>query len=148
VAERMGRPGDRTAPGHQAADRLERERASASTPLISPYALLGAKTMQSIRVVGNLGVGILADPTVGNRQNDCPHLRRVAGPCVDATGRSSSASSTGACRHGRQRVSRRHETRGLLKLGARYTRGTVRLDAGVAVGLTDAWIPPSASPEA
>src|SRR5215207_8789830 len=33
-------------------------------------SLLGAKTVQSIRVVGNLGVGILADPTVGNRQND------------------------------------------------------------------------------
>jgi len=28
------------------------------------------------------------------------------------------------------------ETRGLLKFGGRYTRGTVRLDAAVAVGLT------------
>ena len=33
-------------------------------------SLLGAKTVQSIRVVGNLGVAILADPTSGNRQND------------------------------------------------------------------------------
>ena len=33
-------------------------------------SLLGAKTVQSIRVVGNLGVGILADPTNGHRQND------------------------------------------------------------------------------
>src|SRR5262245_51887952 len=32
--------------------------------------LLGAKTIQSVRVVLNLGAGILADPTVGNRQND------------------------------------------------------------------------------
>src|SRR5258705_6014345 len=33
-------------------------------------SLLGAKTVQSIRVVGNFGFGILADPTNGNRQND------------------------------------------------------------------------------
>src|SRR5579864_588512 len=33
-------------------------------------ALLGGKTVQSIRVVANLGVGILGDPTDGNRQND------------------------------------------------------------------------------
>ena len=33
-------------------------------------SLLGAKTVQSIRVVGNVGFGILADPTIGNRQND------------------------------------------------------------------------------
>src|SRR5205814_2147791 len=33
-------------------------------------SLLSAKTVQSIRVVGNFGVGILADPTVGHRQND------------------------------------------------------------------------------
>ena len=32
--------------------------------------ILGAKTVQSIRVVGNIGVGILGDPTNGNRQND------------------------------------------------------------------------------
>src|SRR3954469_18383773 len=33
-------------------------------------SLLGAKTTQSIRVVGNVGLGILADPTLGNHQND------------------------------------------------------------------------------
>ncbi len=33
-------------------------------------SLLAAKTVQSIRVVGNVGFGILADPTVGDRQND------------------------------------------------------------------------------
>jgi hypothetical protein len=32
--------------------------------------LLGAKTVRSIRIVGNGGVGILSDPTAGNRQND------------------------------------------------------------------------------
>ena len=33
-------------------------------------SLLGAKTVQSVRIVGNLGFGILADPTQGDRQND------------------------------------------------------------------------------
>src|SRR5262249_39993898 len=33
-------------------------------------SLLGAKTVQSVRVVVNLGGAILADPTSGNRQND------------------------------------------------------------------------------
>ena len=29
-----------------------------------------AKTVQSVRVVGNVGFGILGDPTEGDRQND------------------------------------------------------------------------------
>ena len=33
-------------------------------------SVLGAKTVQSVRVVGNVGVAVLPDPTVGNRQND------------------------------------------------------------------------------
>src|SRR5437870_5746898 len=33
-------------------------------------SVLGAKTVQSVRVVGNLGFAVLADPTNGNRQND------------------------------------------------------------------------------
>ena len=34
-------------------------------------SLLGAKTVQSIRVVGNLGVGILADPTSDIGRTTC-----------------------------------------------------------------------------
>ena len=34
------------------------------------FSGLVAKTVQSVRVVGNVGLGILSDPTVGNRQND------------------------------------------------------------------------------
>src|SRR5581483_5683409 len=32
--------------------------------------VLGAKTVESVRVVGNIGAGILSDPTNGHRQND------------------------------------------------------------------------------
>jgi len=97
--------------------------------------LLGAKTVQSIRVVGNFGVGILADPTVGNRQNDvidygvsfARAVTQEAELVGELNGRASTRSGTpfpGT------------ESRGILKLGGRYTRGSVRLDAGVFLGLT------------
>jgi len=97
--------------------------------------LLGAKTVQSIRVVGNFGVGILADPTVGDRQNDvidygvsfARAITQGAELVGELNGRASVRSGTpfpGT------------ESRGILKLGGRYTRGSVRLDAGVSLGLT------------
>ena len=36
----------------------------------STFRSSSRKTVRSIRIVGNLGVGILSDPTVGNHQND------------------------------------------------------------------------------
>ncbi len=98
-------------------------------------SLLGAKTVQSVRVVGNVGFGILADPIVGNRQNDvltyglsfARALTQQAEVVGELNGRVSTRSGDpfpGT------------ESRGLLKVGGRYTRGTVRLDAGVFVGLT------------
>jgi len=38
-------------------------------------SILVGKTMQSVRVVGNIGLGILSDPTRGDRQNDLVCLR-------------------------------------------------------------------------
>jgi Putative MetA-pathway of phenol degradation len=34
------------------------------------FGFAAAKTVESVRIVGNLGVGILGDPTRGDRQND------------------------------------------------------------------------------
>jgi hypothetical protein len=97
--------------------------------------LLGAKTVQSIRVVGNFGLGILGDPTVGHRQNDV-----IAYGLSFARAVTQEAELVGELNG---RVSTRGgdpfpgtENRGLLKLGGRYTRGAVRLDAGVFFGLT------------
>jgi len=98
-------------------------------------SLLGAKTVQSIRVVGNLGVGILADPTDGNRQNDvltyglsfARAITQQTEVVGEVNGRASTRSSgplPGT------------ESRGILKLGGRYTRGPIRFDAGVFLGLT------------
>ena len=98
-------------------------------------SLLGAKTVRSIRVVGNLGVGILADPTVGNRQNDVltygVSLARAMTQQAELVGEINGRVST---RTGGPFPGT--ESRGLLRLGGRYTRGTVRLDAGVALALT------------
>jgi len=98
-------------------------------------SLLGAKTVQSIRVVGNFGVGILADPTVGNRQNDVItyglSFARAVTQETELVGELNGRIST---RSGDAFPGT--ESRGLLKLGGRYTRGLVRLDAGVYFGLT------------
>ena len=97
--------------------------------------LLGAKTVQSVRVVANVGVGILGDPTTANRQND------VLTYGLSAARATTQAAEIVAEINGR--VSTRAgvappgtETRGTLKVGARYTRGPVRVDAGVFFGLT------------
>ena len=97
-------------------------------------SLLGAKTVQSIRVVGNLGVGILADPINGHEQNDV--LAYGASVARAVTDQSEVVAEVNG------RVSTRDdpfpgtETRGLLNLGARYTRGPIRFDASLFFGLT------------
>jgi hypothetical protein len=98
-------------------------------------SLLGAKTVQSIRVVGNVGFGILSDPIQGNRQNDvllygasfARAMTQQAEIVGELNGRWSTRSSE---------AFPGTETRGLLKLGGRFTQGSVRFDAGVFFGLT------------
>lgn len=97
-------------------------------------SLLVAKTVQSIRVVGNVGMGILGDPTNGHRQNDvlaygisfARAMTQQTEIVGELNGRVSTRSGT---------AFPGTETRGLLRLGARYTRGPVRFDAGAFVGL-------------
>jgi hypothetical protein len=97
--------------------------------------LLGAKTVQSIRLVGNIGVGILADPTVAIRQNDVllygVSLARAMTPRVEFVGELNGRLST---RRGEAFPGT--ESRGLLKLGGRFTHGPVRFDGGLFFGLT------------
>ncbi len=96
--------------------------------------LLLAKTVQSIRVVGNIGAGILTNPTSGVGQNDvflyglsfARAITQAAELVGELNGRVSTRSSAFAGT----------ESRGLLKIGGRYTRGPVRFDAGAFFGLT------------
>lgn len=97
-------------------------------------SLLGAKTVQSVRVVGNLGVGILGDPTDGERQNDVLtyglSFARAMTQQTEIVGEINGRLST---RSGEPFPGT--ESRGLLKLGGRYTQGPVRFDAGIFFGL-------------
>jgi hypothetical protein len=97
--------------------------------------LLGAKTVQSIRIVGNFGFGILADPTIGNRQNDVlvyglsfaramTQQAEIVGEVVGRISTRSGDPFPGT------------ESRGLVKIGGRYTVSSVRFDAAAYVGLT------------
>ena len=97
-------------------------------------SLLIAKTVQSIRVVGNLGAGILTNPTSGVGQNDVflysLSFARAVTQEAELVGELSGRIST------RESAFPGTESRGILKLGGRYTRGSIRFDAGVFLGLT------------
>ena len=99
---------------------------------------LFGKTVQSIRFVGNAGLGILADPTRRDAPERCVHLRRVGRPGGQAGARNrrrgQRPASTPAVASRRSAPS----TRGAFRFGGRFTAHTVRVDAGVIIGLTSA----------
>jgi hypothetical protein len=97
-------------------------------------SLLGAKTIQSLRVVGNLGVGVLSDPTDGTAQNDV--LTYGASVARALTDRSEMVAELNGRFSSRPNPFPGTESRGLLNFGGRYTRGPIRFDAGLYFGLT------------
>jgi hypothetical protein len=97
-------------------------------------SLLGAKTIESIRVVGNIGTGILADPLAGHEQNDV--LTYGASVARAVTDQSEVVAEVVGRVSVRKQAFPGTETRGLLNVGARYTRGPIRFDAAVFFGLT------------
>lgn len=98
--------------------------------------LLFAKTVQSVRVVGNAGVAILGDSTSGvPEQNDIATF----GLSV-ARAMTSAAELVGEI-NGRLNVAVDDpdpgaENRAVVRLGGRYTRGPVRVDGAVLLGMT------------
>lgn len=99
-------------------------------------SLLVAKTVQSIRVVGNGGVAILGDPTSAvPEQNDL----MTFGVSV-ARAMTTAAEIVGEI-NGRLNLANDDpdpgaENRATIRLGGRYTRGSVRVDAAVLFGMT------------
>ena len=97
-------------------------------------ALVG-KTIQSVRVVGNLGLGILGDPTRGDRQNDVltygASFARAVQEGVEVVGEINGRLDT---RQGDPPPGT--ESRAAMRVGGRITRGTVRLDGGIILGMT------------
>jgi hypothetical protein len=97
-------------------------------------ALLG-KTVQSVRVVGNFGLGILSDPVEGDRQNDVItyglSVARALKQGTEFVGEINGRMNTRD-----ERVPPGTESRSMLRVGLRYTRATVRVDGGLMFGLT------------
>jgi hypothetical protein len=98
-------------------------------------SLLIAKTVQSVRLVGNIGLGILGDPTRGDRQNDVLTYGLSFARAISQNGE-----IVGEV-NGRK-VTRRGtpppgtESRSTLRFGARYTIGAWRADAALLFGIT------------
>ena len=99
-------------------------------------SVLGAKTIERVRVVGNLGLGILGDPTRGDRQNDVltygVSIARALTANTEAVGEVNGHVDT---RNGPPLPGT--ESRSVLRLGARHTIGGWRADGALLFGLTD-----------
>jgi hypothetical protein len=98
-------------------------------------SLLAAKTVERVRVVGNVGIGILGDPTRGDRQNDVLtyglSFARALTQAAEVVGEINGRLDT---RNGEPPPGT--ESRGTLRVGARYTIGGWRADAAAYIGLT------------
>ena len=99
-------------------------------------SILIGKTTQSVRIVGNIGLGILGDPTNGNRQNDvviyglsfARAITNEAEVVGEANGRANTRSAgplPGT------------ESRSIVRMGLRYTRRGWRGDAALLLGATN-----------
>ncbi len=94
------------------------------------------KTVQQVRVVGNAGFAILGDPTRGDRQNDvfiygvsiARAIANGAEVVAELNGRANTRTGTAIVGT---------ESRAAMRVGSRLTRGPVRLDAALMLGITD-----------
>ncbi len=94
------------------------------------------KTIASVRVAGNLGLGILPSPVDGQSQNDVLtygiSVTRRVGAQLDLLGEVAGRWST---RSGEPPPGT--GSRGSILLGARYLTGSMRVDAGMTFGMTE-----------
>ena len=96
---------------------------------------LGAKSSGAVRVVANFGWSILEDPVRVGIQNDVitygGSLTRTVATGVDVV---ADLAGRWSSRHGTPPVGT--ESRSLVRGSVRYSRGNLRYDAGLLVGLT------------
>jgi hypothetical protein len=97
--------------------------------------VLVAKTVEQVRLVGNIGLGILGDPVIANRQNDVltygVSFARAVSPGAEFVGEINGRANTrrGAPTPGTG-------SRSQLRVGGRYTAGSWRGDAALVFGVT------------
>jgi hypothetical protein len=96
---------------------------------------LAGKTVVSIRVVGNVGLGILGDPLSATDQNDVlTYGVSFARALTDQAEVVAEVNGHFDTRAGEPPPGT--ESRSLVRVGARYTIGAGRVDAGFLMGLT------------
>ena len=98
-------------------------------------SLLVGKTMNTVRVVANGGIGILSDPTTGHRQNDVlTYGVSIARAMTHTTEVVAEYAGRVNTRQGTPPPGT--ESSSVARLGARATWGTKRLDGALIIGLT------------
>ena len=98
--------------------------------------VIAGKTTQSVRIVGNIGLGILGDPTNGNRQNDVlvygVSFARALTDAAEIVGEVNGRANT----RGAGPLPGT-ESRSTVRFGVRYTYGGWRGDAALLLGATN-----------
>ena len=98
-------------------------------------SLLAGKTVASVRVVGNAGLTIMSEPLDAAKQNDVVtygiYVARVLSGQTELVGEVNGRWST---RNGIAPIGT--ESRGIAKVGGRYSLGSIRLDAAIQFGVT------------
>jgi len=99
-------------------------------------SILVGKTTQSVRIVGNIGLGILGDPTNGNRQNDVVtygvSFARAITDAAEVVGEVNGRANTRSAG-----PLPGTESRSIVRMGLRYTTGGLRGDAALLLGATN-----------
>ncbi|MPY88118.1 MAG: hypothetical protein GEU99_09360 [Luteitalea sp.] len=134
----VGEGPDRPAFGVRLATRLSTASKSSGLGLATTDFLvqaLAAKTTQSTRVVGNVGVAWLGNP-VGGEQNTAflygASLANAVAPGLEIVGELNGRFDTGETP-----APAGTESRSALRAGLRHTHGPGRIDGGIILGLTD-----------
>lgn len=100
------------------------------------FGFLFGKTVRSIRTVGNFGFAILPDAVRGDRQNDVIEfgvsVARAVRPGIEFVGEVNGRKNT---RSGQ--IITGTESRGVVRIGGRATRGAIRGDAALMLGVTE-----------
>ena len=99
------------------------------------FNFLVGKTVQSVRFVGNIGLGILGDAARGDVQNDVLNYGVSAARAV-ANGVEIVADFAGRLSTRRGTPPIGTESRSVMRLGARFTHGAVRYDTALLIGVT------------
>ena len=99
-------------------------------------SLLVGKTVQSVRIVGNAGLGILGDPVGRNQQGDVltygVSLARAVRQGVEVVGEVNGRYAPTEL----EATPPGTDSQAIIRLGGRFTHATVRVDGGIIIGMT------------